>query len=188
MKVNGTRDFFYSNYRTSGSAGKAAGVSSSLSRSVKNDQVTLSKQVLAVIQLQNRLKAIEQARVDAENSPEAQVLDSMQKTMKIMKICNKIAARVRAGDRVPLKDLRYLMKHDIRSYQMAMAARKPKEDPKKWESAIPKGEEDNSQRVDYKVGQSDEISISSVCECSPGMSSDCGTSDAAGAETSSGEI
>lgn len=187
MKVNGTSEFFYG-YRASGLAGKAAGIPSPLSRSAKNDQVTLSKQVLAVVQLQNRLKAIEQARVDAENSPEAQALDSMQKTMKIMKICNKIAARVRAGDHVPLKDLRYLMKHDIRSYQMAMAARKPKENPKKWESAIPKGEEDNSQRVDYRAGHSDEVSISSVCESSPDMSSNCGTSDAAGAEASSGEI
>ena len=75
----------------------------------------------------------------------------MRKTMQIMKICNKIAARIRAGDHVPLKDLRYLMKHDIRAYQMAMASRKPKEDPKEWESAIPKGEEEDKQSAD-RVG------------------------------------
>ena len=66
----------------------------------------------------------------------------MQKTMEILKICNKIAARIRAGDHVPLKDLRYLMKHDVQAYQMAMVSRKPKEDPKEWESAIPNEEQE----------------------------------------------
>ena len=92
MKVNGTGGLFYG-YYTSGLAGKKGGVSSPLSHDAKSDQVTLSKQVLAVVQAQNRLRAMEQARKDAENSPEAQALDSMQKTMKIMKICSKIAAR-----------------------------------------------------------------------------------------------
>ena len=185
MKVNGTGGLFYG-YRTSGLAGKKVGVSSPLSRDAKSDQVTLSKQVLAVVQAQNRLRAIEQARKDAENSPEAQALDSMQKTMKIMKICSKIAARIRAGDQVPLKDLRYLMKHDIRSYQMAMALRKPKEDPKKWKSAVPKGEEENTQRVDYEADRADGVSVSSGSECSSEMSSDGGTSGGTGTETSSG--
>lgn len=185
MKVNGTSGLFYG-YRTSGSAGKKVGVSSPLSRGAKSDQVTLSKQVLAVVQAQNRFRAIEQARENAENSPEAQALDTLRKTMKIMKICNKIAARIRAGDHVPLKDLRYLMKHDIRSYQMAMAARRPKEDPKKWESAIPKDEEENKQWVDHEAGQADGVSASTGSECSSGMPSDGGASGETGTEAGSG--
>ena len=97
-------------YFSSGFGGNKAETSSFLAGRAKSDQVTLSKQALAVVQMQNRIRAIEQAKENAENSPEAQVLDSMQKAMKILKICNKIAARIRAGDRVPLKDLRYLMK------------------------------------------------------------------------------
>lgn len=187
MKINGTGGLFYG-YRTSGLTGKKSGVSSSLEAGAKSDQVMLSKQVLAVVQMQNRLRAIEQARENADNSPEAQALDSMQKTMKIMKICSKIAARIRAGDHVPLKDLRYLMKHDIRAYQMAMASRKPKEDPKEWESAIPKGEEEDEQSVDCAGEQTDGVSASSGCACSSGMSSDGGASGGTGTETSSGEI
>lgn len=187
MKVNGTGGSFYG-YCTSGLAGKKAGVSSPLSGGVKSDQVTLSKQVLAVVQMQNRLRAIEQARENAENSPEVQALDSMRKTLEIMKTCSKIAARIQAGDRVPLKDLRYLMKHDIRAYQMAMASRKPKEDPKKWKSAIPKGAEEDEQSVDRAVGQTDGVSASSGCACSSGMSSDGGASGGTGSEASSGEI
>lgn len=187
MKVNGTGGLFYG-YRASGSAGNKAGVSSPLASDAKSDQVTLSKQVLAVVQMQNRLRAIEQARENAENSPEAQALDTMRKTMQIMKICNKIAARIRAGDHVPLKDLRYLMKHDIRAYQMAMASRKPKEDPKEWESAIPKGEEEDKQSADRVGEQTDGISTSSDCRYSSSMSSDGGASGGTGSETSSGEI
>lgn len=187
MKINGTGGSFYG-YRTSGSTGKKSGVSSPLAGGANSDQVTLSKQVLAVVQMQNRLRAIEEARENAENSPEAQALDSMQKTMKIMKICNKIAARIRAGDRVPLKDLRYLMKHDIRAYQMAMASRKPKEDPKEWESAVPKGEEEDEQSVARTGEQTDGVSASFGCECSSGMSSDGGSSGGTGTETSGGEV
>lgn len=144
MKINGTGNPFYG-CGTSAATGKKTGASALRPSGVKSDQVTLSKQVLAVVQMQNRLKAVEQARENAEQSPEGQMLDSMRKTLEIMKTCGKIAARIRAGDRVPLKDLRYLMKHDIRSYQLAMAARKPKEDPKKWQSAVPKDAEQEEQ-------------------------------------------
>ena len=174
MKVNAAGGLFHS-YGASGFGGDKAGVSSPLAGRAKSDQVTLSKQVLAVVQMQNRLRAIEQARENAENSPEAQALDSMRKAMKVMKACNKIAARIRAGDHVPLKDLRYLMKNDPQAYQMAMAARKPKEDPKKWESAIPKEEEQETrQSADHAETQTDGVQASPGCECSSGMSSDSG--------------
>ena len=170
MKVNGAGGMFYG-YRASGLAGNKAGISSPLAGSAKSDQVTLSKQVLAMVQMQNRLRAIELARENAENSPEAQALDSMRKAMKIQKTCGKIAARIRAGDHVPLKDLRYLMKHDMLAYQMAMASRKPKEDPKKWDSAIPKEPQEKAQAAEPAGGQADSVSASSDSACSSGMSS-----------------
>lgn len=187
MKVNAAGSLFHG-YCASESGGNKAGVSSPLAGRAKSDQVTLSKQVLAVVQMQNRIKAIEQAKENAKNSPEAQVLDSMQKAMKVLKICNKIAARIRAGDNVPLKDLRYLMKNNPQAYQMAMASRKPKEDPKEWESAIPKEEQENGQSADHAGGQADGVQASSGCECSSGMSSDGGSSGGTGAGTSSGGI
>lgn len=185
MKINGTNGLFYG-YRTSGLAGKKAGAAAPLSPSVKSDQVTLSKQVLAMVQMQNRIKTIEQTRENAENSPEAQALDSMRKTFEIMKICGKIAARIRAGDRVPLKDLRYLMKHDIRSYQLAMAARKPKEDPKKWKSAIPKDAEQEEQTANCTGVQTSQGPAPTGCAGSSDMASDGEASGGTGSESGSG--
>lgn len=187
MKVNGAGGSFYG-YRTSGLAGNKAGVSSPLAGTAKRDQVTLSKQVLAVVQMQNRLRAIDQAREDAKNSPEAQALETLRETTKIMKICNKIAARIRAGDHVPLKDLRYLKKHDMQAYLLAMTSRKPKEDPKEWKSAIPKEEQEKEQSADRGGGQADGASAPSGCPSSSGMSSDGGASGGTGAGASSGGI
>lgn len=119
-------------------------------------------------------------------SIEAQALDSLRETMEMLKICNKIAARIQAGDNVPLKDLRYLMKHNIRAYQLAMASRKPKEAPKEWESAIPKEEQEREQLADPAVGQTDGVQASSGCESSSSMSSDSGSSGGIETGTSSG--
>ena len=186
MKINAAGGLF-SGYRTSGAGGNKAGVSSPLAGRANSDQVTLSKQVLAVVQMQNRLRAIEQANENAKNSPEAQALESMRKAMKTMKACSKIAARIRAGDRVPLKDLRYLMKHDMRAYLLAMAARRPKEDPKKWDSAIPKEKQEHTQAAERAAGETDSVSASPDCEGSSEMSSDGGASGGSGAESSGGD-
>ena len=78
------------------------------------------------------------------------------------------------------------MKHDIRAYQMAMASRKPKEDPKEWKSAIPKGEEEDEQSVDRAAEQTGGGSDSSGCVCSSGMSSDGEASGGTESEASSG--
>ena len=58
--------------------------------------------------------------------------------LKKQRICQRIAARIMAGDKVPPEDLQYLMGHDLQSYQLAMAARVPKEHPKEWKSALEK--------------------------------------------------
>ncbi len=104
----------------------------------QGDRVDLSQQAAALAQSMNRLRQLRQAAENAQRSPEASLLESMREAMEILKTCITIAARVRAGDKVPRKDLQYLMKHDMRAYQLAMAARRPKEDPKEWKSAVPK--------------------------------------------------
>ena len=111
---------------------------------VKNDQTMLSKQALLIVQMQNKIRAIEQARENAENSPEAKMLENLKKSMDILKTCTTIAARLRAGDHVPLKDLQYLKRYDPQGYQLAMASRKPKVHPKEWKSAIPEEEQASS--------------------------------------------
>lgn len=55
--------------------------------------------------------------------------EAKAKELKIMSNCQKIAARLMRGDKVDPKDLQYLMEHDDKGYQLAMALRKPKKDP-----------------------------------------------------------
>ena len=43
-----------------------------------------------------------------------------------------------AGDKVPPEDEKFLQESDPAGYQLAMAARKVKRDPKEWESALEK--------------------------------------------------
>lgn len=187
MKINASGGLFHGSY-ASGFGGNRTGVSSPLAGRAKSDQITLSKQVLAVVQMQNRIRALDQTKENAKNSPEAQALESMRKAMKVQKVCNKIAARIRAGDNVPLKDLRYLMKHDAMAYQLAMASRKPKEDPKKWDSAIPKEKQEEEQAAAPQGGQAEGIQAAPDSGPSSGTSSEGGASGGAETGTGGGKI
>lgn len=139
MKINQVGSSWETNPAAGGfsQGGKAA----LLSGRCQQDRVTLSKDALALAQSLSRIQEIRRAKEDAENTPEATMLESMKETMEILQTCRTIAARVQAGDKVPLKDLRYLMKHDIRGYQLAMSMRRQKENPKEWKSAIPEERE-----------------------------------------------
>ena len=54
-------------------------------------------------------------------SVEYKQLDSMEDKLDMMNKCQKIAAAIMRGDRVPPEDLRYLMEHDKEGYKLAMA-------------------------------------------------------------------
>ena len=189
MKINGSGGLFHS-YCAPGFVQKKADGLSSLSEHPKGDRVMLSKEVLALIQMQNRIRAIEQARENANNAPEVQVLDSMRKAMKVQKICNQIAARIRAGDHVPLKDLRYLKKNDPQAYQMAMVSRKPNDDPKMWKSAVPKENQEPSDEHSTGNAEGDTVDTQTLTssECSSGTSCSMSSSGGTGSGTSSGAI
>ena len=72
----------------------------------------------------------------APQKEDKQEKDPLLEAAEAARLCAKIAARVRAGDRVPMKDLRYLLKTDPDLYLMAMIMRQEKEDPKKWETLL----------------------------------------------------
>ena len=55
----------------------------------------------------------------------------------------KISASIIKGDKVPLKDLKFLMENDPAGYKLAMALRKEKKDPEEVESVL----EDEEQPV-----------------------------------------
>lgn len=161
MRVNANGSLFF-DYRTAKNTDNKAGISPCLTSRSKNDHLTLSKEVRAIIEAQNRMKQLQEAKKNAENSAEVQMIKQLKKAMDILKACSMIAARVRDGDKVPLKDLQYLMNNDPAGYQLAMAARKPKADPKNWKSAIPKEQQENqsnnSESIEMEVASSAEIS------------------------------
>lgn len=122
------------------------------------DKLTLSQQALAFVEEQNRSmwdaaqeRKQGQGRIggmlDAMETKKNE-LDTMSKNLKLMNKCQKIAAAIMRGDRVPPEDLQYLMEHDNESYKLAMALRKPKKDPKDVESVL--------DDEDRKAGSSEE--------------------------------
>lgn len=70
--------------------------------------------------------------------------DALTSGMEVQLRCSKIAARIRAGDKVPLKDQQYLLKNNPDLYNLAMIARRAKEHPKKWDSLVPKENKEES--------------------------------------------
>ena len=104
------------------------------------DKLSLSRQALSWLEEQNRKlweqdMEREQRRQDRMNDclssmeSKKKELDAMDKALKVLRICQKIAASIMKGDRVPPEDLKYLMDNDPEGYKMAMAMRRPKEDP-----------------------------------------------------------
>lgn len=111
------------------------------------DKLTLSRQALNYLQEQNRLmwereqerEQRRQSRMDdslsALESAERE-LDAMGKQLKAMSKCQKIAAAIMRGDRVPPEDLEYLMNNDPEGYKLAMAMRRENPDPEDCESVL----------------------------------------------------
>ena len=89
------------------------------------DKLTLSRQALG--RMNDSLSALD--------SGESQ-LDSMEKKLKVMNKCQKIAASIMRGNRVPPEDLAYLMNNDPEGYKLAMAMRRENPDPEDCESVL----------------------------------------------------
>ena len=94
----------------------------------------------------------------------------MSEKLKKMAKCQRIAARIQAGDKVPPEDERYLMDHDAQSYQMALALRQPKRNPKKWDTLLEKEDYENGstesiESADSADDGSDAPEASGTAEC-----------------------
>ncbi len=138
------------------------------------DKLTLSQQALSYLEEQSRLAwEREQRRDRASDSLSAldtakSQLDSMAEKLKVMRKCQKIAASVMRGDRVPPEDLAYLMNNDPEGYKLAMAMRRENPDPEDCESVL--DEEDRRGNTQAVSGES----RSGGGE--PSASTDCGES------------
>lgn len=127
--------------------GTAGGDRLELSRSALNWVETLSDRNY---QEQERKAALQQQKMadytdlsqqleDADNTADAQ-----GESLRVMNRCMKIAANIMSGKRVPPKDLKYLMEHDSKMYQMAMAMRRPSKDDEKCDPVIRDEDEESS--------------------------------------------
>ena len=111
------------------------------------DKLTLSRQALSFLEEQNRKRLEldlerEQRRQARMNNSLSQLesskghLDRLGKALKVLSKCQKIAASIMKGNRVPPEDLRYLMVKDPAGYRLAMATRKPKKNPEEHDSVL----------------------------------------------------
>lgn len=127
------------------------------------DRVALSREALAYMEEQHR-KNMERIREESEKwaaAPEGDgedaELEMFSESMKAMKRCQEIAARIMRGDKVPPQDEAYLMKNDPTGYKLALAMRRPKGHPKEWESVLD-DEEKRTESGDESDGEGEAVS------------------------------
>ena len=108
------------------------------------DKLTLSRQAVAFVEEQSRKMWDEvrereqrrQSRMASAAEPADGELDLLSQGLKVLELCQKIAASIMKGDKVPLEDLRFLMENDPDGYRLAMALRRQKEDPEEVDSVL----------------------------------------------------
>ena len=101
-------------------------------RQAPADKLALSRQALDWLDRQNQ-EAMERKSAQSGSKSE---LDIMEKQLKAQEKCQKIAARIMRGDRVPPEDLEYLMNNDPEGYKLAMAMRRRNPDPEDEKSVL----------------------------------------------------
>ena len=119
------------------------------------DRLTLSRQAVAYVEEQSRKMWDEvrereqrrQKRMDSAAEPANGELDLLSQGLKVLELCQKIAASIMKGDKVPPEDLKFLMENDPDGYRLAMAMRRHKEDPEEVDSVL-EDEDKNSGSVD----------------------------------------
>lgn len=121
-----------------------AGTGSALRRS-GSDRADWSRDALAFLRELDR-QDMERRRRELEAKQKGSSdLDVLSKSLKVMEKCQKIAARIMRGDKVPPQDEMFLMEADPDGYKLALVCREPKEKPKEWESVLDEeGEEGGS--------------------------------------------
>ena len=110
----------------------------------RTDRQDWSQQALSFLQELNRQDLEKRRKIQEAKQQSKSELDMMEKSLKTMDRCRKIASRIMKGDKVPPQDERYLMETDPDGYKLAIACRVPKEKPKEWESILEDEEETSS--------------------------------------------
>lgn len=147
------------------------------------DQLTLSRQALDFAQERSREMWEAQSRQGRQGrlagmlealETEKKKLDGMDEKLKTMNKCQKIAAAIMRGDRVPPEDLRYLIEHDQEGYKLALAMRRPKKDPEDVESVLDE-EDRNGGKTEETDGGGEAPSVEAAGASEGGGSAGPGT-------------
>lgn len=123
------------------------------------DRLSLSRQAVDYLERQNRefQEKLEQHRRESAErvthiglgkAHSEDELKGLDKSMKTMQKCQKIAARIMRGDKVPPEDEQYLMNNDPEGYKLALALRKPKKHPKEWKSVLDDEDRNGAESTD----------------------------------------
>lgn len=113
----------------------------------KSDKAVWSQAALSFLQEVNRQDMERQRKMLEAKRQGSGELEVLSKSLKTMEKCQKIAARIMRGDKVPPQDEQFLMDADPDGYKLAIACRVPKEKPKEWESVL-KDEEDGGETAE----------------------------------------
>lgn len=140
------------------------------------DKCTLSRQALTCLEQQNRLtqeleerRARQQSRF-AKCQNKKSELDMLSIELKVLEACQKIAASIIKGDKVPLKDLKFLMENDPAGYKLAMAMRREKKDPEEVESVLDEMEQSASGEGAQSCGESPAAAPAAEVPAAPAVS------------------
>lgn len=155
MELRGTREM-RRNEQIAKTAAKKADPSAPAQAQAKSaqrpaaDRCTLSRQALNYLEQQNQLTRELEERQARQRERLAQAqdksgeLDLLSMGLKVLEACQKIAASIMKGDKVPIKDLKFLMENDPAGYKLAMAMRREKKDPEEVESVLDEMEQSAS--------------------------------------------
>lgn len=116
----------------------------------KTDTLTLTEEARKFLDTQKELENPTKAKREEYKDDLQRFLDSLNededsKSNKFMDLakCMKIAKRIQNGDKVPMKDIKFLAKNQPKLFMMAMTFRRnDNHDPKKYKTALDKKDEE----------------------------------------------
>ena len=127
------------------------------------DTLTLTKeaQKLLAQRKANKQKSLGVIELNSLTRKQDNIKKKSNKTVNMSK-CFKIAARIGNGDKVPLKDMRFLRENAPDLYKNALLFKKHNPEPKKYKSCLDKEDEKASKNrqnamFDTSVGADDAI-------------------------------
>ena len=145
------------------------------SNNPRTDTLTLTEEAQKFLQTQRELENTSKNKKDPPKDDLQRLIEYMNKTddedssgsfMDIAK-CMKIARRIQNGDKVPLKDIKFLAKKEPKLFMMAMTFRRndnPK--PKKYKTALDKNDtrDDDCRTMSETESAGEGMSIEALTE------------------------